>query len=340
MLMRYPKITIITPSFNQGRFIEETITSVLDQAYPDLEFLIMDGGSKDETVDIVKKYEKHITYWVSEKDKGQSDAINKGIKIATGDIINWLCSDDYLEKNALFKIAETFGDDENIHVVSGKFRLFNESAKVEAIHNGTLIYDTLPKTIVKSFLQQPATWFRTRFFKELMVSEVLHWYMCYELWVKYLILYGQDHVKNIDDLIAHYRLHDSSKTEMQSPAGLGKNNKFNADRNTIMYSIAKKTGLTEKLPALEFLSEGIIKEYDMGIDVSGKHELLKAVVNYYLYFVALRYFYEKDKKDARFLLKYVEKNMLDEREIKDLGYLWRKSGMDSFFSALRRKNRR
>jgi glycosyltransferase involved in cell wall biosynthesis len=109
-----PKITIITPSFNQGKYIERTIQSVLSQDYPNLEYIIIDGGSTDQTVDIIKKYERHLKYWVSEKDNGQSHAINKGLKYATGDIINWLNSDDYLEPQALNVIAESFNSDIDI----------------------------------------------------------------------------------------------------------------------------------------------------------------------------------------------------------------------------------
>src|ERR1700738_5143459 len=86
---RWPRISIVTPSYNQGQFIEETIRSVLLQGYPDLEYLILDAGSTDGTLDVIRKYERHLTYWVSEPDKGQSDAINKGFARCTGELMNW-----------------------------------------------------------------------------------------------------------------------------------------------------------------------------------------------------------------------------------------------------------
>jgi len=102
-----PKISIITPSFNQGNYIEETIRSVLLQDYPNLEYIIIDGGSIDNTLKIIKKYEPWITYWESVPDQGQSHAINKGIQKATGDWIAWLNSDDIYLENALITIAST-----------------------------------------------------------------------------------------------------------------------------------------------------------------------------------------------------------------------------------------
>ena len=96
----WPRISVITPSFNQGEFIEETIRSVLLQGYPDLEYLILDGGSTDNSIEIIKKYSTWLTYWVSEPDSGQSDAINRGLKRASGDFSTWINSDDMLCKNA------------------------------------------------------------------------------------------------------------------------------------------------------------------------------------------------------------------------------------------------
>lgn len=101
----WPRVTIITPSYNQGRFIERTLRSIHAQGYPNLEHIVIDGGSTDETVSILKKYERWLDYWVSEKDRGQTHAINKGLIRATGEILNWINSDDILYPGALFIVA-------------------------------------------------------------------------------------------------------------------------------------------------------------------------------------------------------------------------------------------
>ena len=97
----WPRLSVITPSFNQGQFIEETIRSILLQGYPNLEYIVMDGGSTDNSAAIIKKYSPWLTYWTSEPDSGQSDAINRGLKRASGDFATWINSDDLLSKNAL-----------------------------------------------------------------------------------------------------------------------------------------------------------------------------------------------------------------------------------------------
>src|SRR5688500_5578389 len=106
--MSLPRITIVTPSYNQGRFLEQTIRSVLDQGYPNLEYIIVDGASTDDSVQIIRRYEKHLAWWVSEKDKGQSDALNKGFNRATGDLFGFINSDDYLYPGSLDAVARAY----------------------------------------------------------------------------------------------------------------------------------------------------------------------------------------------------------------------------------------
>lgn len=331
----YPKISIVTPSFNQGSFIEETITSVLDQKYPNLEYIIIDGGSIDNSVDIIKKYEKHLKYWVSEKDNGQSHAINKGLKRVTGDIFNWLCSDDYYEKESLFKIADTFGDNEDVHVVSGRFRLFNDETGFEEFHNGTTLNSSLFKTLVTSYIQQPSTFFRTGYLLEAGLNDLLHWHMDHDIWVKYLFKHGQEHFRSIDHLIANYRLHATSKSELQSLTSLDKDNKFTIERNSIMFSIAKNADLSNKFEPIKSLTNKLVEGYDIGIELKDKKELAEQTINYYLYLIAKRYYYEVDKKKALYLLRNIDRNFLPDDEKENYSLLKNKSNIEPFLKPLR-----
>lgn len=135
MSEKFPKISVVTPSFNQAKYLEETIRSVINQDYPNLEYIIIDGGSTDGSVELIKKYENKIHYWISEPDNGMYDAIQKGFEKSSGKIMSWINSDDLLAKDSLFNVAEIFSEFEDIEWLSGIPNIINENGKVTWVGN-------------------------------------------------------------------------------------------------------------------------------------------------------------------------------------------------------------
>lgn len=121
----FPKISIITPSYNQAQFLERTILSVLNQNYPNMEFIIIDGGSTDKSVEIIKRYERFLTFWISEPDKGQADAINKGLRMAKGDVFAWQNSDDIYLLDTFYKIAKILKHKKDAELIFGNIYLID-----------------------------------------------------------------------------------------------------------------------------------------------------------------------------------------------------------------------
>jgi len=205
----FPKISIVTPSFNQGQFLEQTILSVLDQDYPNIEYIIIDGGSKDKSVDIIKKYADRLSYWVSEKDSGQSEAINKGLAKCTGDIVTWLNSDDYFEKGTLKTIAEEFRKQGDVSIVHGKTILFGDTIKTKLVGPEKDIqpFEYLPSMKIP----QPSSFFAKKALDAIgPLNESLHYAMDFELVVKSVLLNYT--IKRLDAVLSHYRLHKDSKS--------------------------------------------------------------------------------------------------------------------------------
>ncbi len=124
----YPKISIVTPSYNQAAYLEQTILSVLDQDYPNLEYIVIDGGSSDRSVEIIKKYADRIHFWVSEKDEGLYHAIQKGFEHSTGEIMGWINSDDMLHRNSLFSVAEILSL-QGVAWIQGTGTLYDEKGR-------------------------------------------------------------------------------------------------------------------------------------------------------------------------------------------------------------------
>lgn len=126
----FPKISIVTPVYNQSEFIERTILSVINQGYPNLEYIIIDGDSKDGTVDVIKKYDGQIAKWISEPDSGMYDAINKGFSYATGDIMGWINADDILLPSCLVRLGKLFSELADVQWVQGLNTIINEKDEV------------------------------------------------------------------------------------------------------------------------------------------------------------------------------------------------------------------
>ena len=183
------KISIITPSYNQAEFIERTIQSILNQSYSNFEYIIMDGGSTDGTIEILKKYSNKII-WKSEKDNGQSDAINKGLKIATGDIVAYLNSDDTYELNALQKVADFFIKNPDKKWVYGKCKIINEKDQeirkpITAYKNWLLKKYSYKKLLTENFISQPATFWKKELHNEFgYFNESESLCMDYEFWLR------------------------------------------------------------------------------------------------------------------------------------------------------------
>lgn len=208
-----PKISIVIPSYNMADFIEETIQSIINQNYPDFECIVMDGGSDDGTLDILKKYDSDII-WVSEKDKGQSEAINKGLERATGDILAYLNADDAYESGCFQKIADYFEKNPTVKWVYGKCKIIDENGReIRRLINSYRYfwqkrynYNWL---LVLDFIAQPAVFWRRELTEEIGLFDVeQHLSMEYEYWLKAGAKYDPVF---IDDYLARFRIHASSK---------------------------------------------------------------------------------------------------------------------------------
>jgi len=207
-LPHIPHIAIVTPSYNQGQFIEETIRSVLLQGYPNLEYIVIDGGSTDNSIDIIQKYAKFLTYWVSEPDRGQSDAINKGFARSTGEIMGWLNSDDYLAPSALFKLASYYQP--GLHWWNGNALNLEPDNSLHSypqlkhqISQNHILHARIIITQVSTF------WTRELWDKVGSAVSDIHLAMDYDLWLRFSYYTA---ATVLPDTLAVYRTHADAKT--------------------------------------------------------------------------------------------------------------------------------
>ncbi len=208
----WPTITLVTPSFNQAAYLEETIRSVLLQGYPRLQYVVVDGGSTDGSVDILKRYEAYLDHWVSEPDRGQTDAIRKGLAIARGEVFNWLCSDDVFSPGALAHVGGAWAPG---HIVYGLASFIDEHGLDLGTCPGqseTMTWDKLLR-FGSYYLIQPATFLPTQEVIDAGGPDLtLHYVMDWDLYTR---LKTRTYTCVREDLVA-YRLHQTSKTFSQA----------------------------------------------------------------------------------------------------------------------------
>ena len=311
----YFKITIVTPSYNQGAFIEETIDSILSQSYPNLEYMIIDGGSTDNTLEIIKKYEKHINYWVSEKDDGQSHAINKGLNKMTGELFNWINSDDILLPNSLEKVNEVFQKND---VLCFKGRL--KHIKENQLINFELNHSKNEKLMcwLDPVVNQQSTFYHKKAISLMgPLSNDLHYSMDYEWWIKYLILFGIEKAEFDQNYLAGFRLHGDSKTMSDSYI-------FQRDIANILHSLCLQLKL-EKYSDLLATAYEIYPSYKLKVSkLSIDKELAEKMVIYFIFKWNRWSVNSIQRKTIRKIL-----NLVDNRELGFLKSNWKNEAIEN-----------
>jgi len=205
-----PVISVITPSFNQGEFIEQTIRSVLLQNYPHVEYFVMDGGSTDNTKSVLEKYSPWITEWKSEDDKGQSHAINKGFAKSSGDIVAWLNADDIYLPKTLLSVAKAMIDYPSAGFSYGDWSEIDSDGNIQGTFSSERPSVLNLLRTVKSYVAQPTLFFRRKALEDIgFVDEDLHMVMDFELLLRLLSKYEP---LQVDKLLASYRTHPATKT--------------------------------------------------------------------------------------------------------------------------------
>ena len=304
--MNYPKISIIIPSYNQGQFLEEAISSVIAQQYPNLELFVVDGGSNDNSVDVIKKYEQHITWWVSEKDKGQSEAINKGFSRATGEIITWLCSDDLFTPGTLHKVADYFSKQgENVGLIYGGITTFKNGVDKES--NWGYSDKSLERYLAGMAFSQPGSFYRKKYLDKIggSVNEQLHYGMDFDLFCRLALVCDFMPVK---DIFSKYRLHYQSKSVALA-------DKFMPDWNKTFVNLCNNMGwysLNERLRSTGVIDEEAFKWHDKFTFIPEKEILEKVdtekLLFFHLCYVLKDLYWNARRPEARQLLAWLKKN--------------------------------
>jgi len=235
-----PRLSLVTPSFNQAAYLEETIRSVLLQGYPDLQYIVIDGGSTDGSVEIIRKYAPWLDYWESQPDRGQSHAINKGLVRCDGTWFNWLCSDDYLLPGALAALAATGAEVPDAKIVAG----VTENLRAETVFGcyAARVERSAPEVFFSLGINQPGSLVDLAAVRRLGgVREDLHLTMDLDLWLRLLARHGAVAFADTPRPVARYRYHAASKTCSAAEV-------FALDEFALLFDLARQCGVVPPPP--------------------------------------------------------------------------------------------
>ncbi len=244
-------VSIITPSYNQASYLEQTIQSVLEQDYPRIEYIVIDGGSTDNSVEIIKKYANRLTYWISEKDSGQADAINKGLVHAKGKILGWLNSDDYYLPHAISAVVKCFEDNPDVVMIYGDMLAVNGNGQTLNVLKYKQL--SLQDLLCFQIIGQPSVFFRRSALEKTgMLDTSFHFMLDHHLWIR---LAQQDRILHVPQIWSAARYHAEAKNRARAA-------EFGREAFLVLDWAKAQPGLAEAISGVERRARASANRYD------------------------------------------------------------------------------